>query len=155
MSRFISSEESSKDALSDSGHVPVDRRRSGWFAVQQCLRRRRPGIVATVVVGLAVAVAASTTSAVAKSASPASAPAGGKRGGTLNLASSWGEPTGLVPWTTNGGNQDIFWQEQVYEHLVDLLPGSKQPQPGLATSWHISKNGLTYTFQLRKGTKFS
>jgi peptide/nickel transport system substrate-binding protein len=82
-------------------------------------------------------------------------PPGGKRGGTLNLASSWGEPTGLVPWTTNGGNQDIFWQENAYEHLVDLLPGSKQPQPGLATSWRISKNGLTYTFQLRKGTKFS
>ncbi len=111
-------------------------------------------MVATVIAGLAVAVAASGTSAVAKSAS-GSVPPGGKRGGTLNLASSWGEPTGLVPWTTNGGNQDDFWQEQVYDHLVDLLPGSDTPQPGLATSWHISKNGLTYTFQLRKGTKFS
>jgi peptide/nickel transport system substrate-binding protein len=104
--------------------------------------------VATVAAGLAVAAAASSISAVAKSVS-ASVPSGGKRGGTLNLASSWGEPTGLVPWTTNGGNQDIFWQEQVYEHLVDLLPGSEQPQPGLATSWKIAKNGLTYTFHLR------
>src|SRR5262249_40363298 len=112
---------------------------------------------AAVVAGVGVAVAASGTSAVAKGPAKkaaASMPAGCKAGGTPNLASAWGEPAGLAPWTTTGRNPDIFWQENVYSHLVELLPGSLRPQPGLAKSWNISKDGLTYTFHLRPA-KFS
>ena len=43
---------------------------------------------------------------------------------------------------------------QIYEGLVGLKPGTTEPIPKLATSWSASKNGLTWTFQLRKGVTF-
>jgi peptide/nickel transport system substrate-binding protein len=44
--------------------------------------------------------------------------------------------------------------DQMFEGLVGLKPGTTQLVPALATSWKASKNGLTWTFQLRKGVKF-
>jgi peptide/nickel transport system substrate-binding protein len=42
-----------------------------------------------------------------------------------------------------------------YDRLVRYGPNSTQLQPDLATRWTVSKDGLTYDFQLRKGVKFS
>ena len=42
----------------------------------------------------------------------------------------------------------------VYETLVSRSETNKL-QPGLASSWQISDDGLTYTFTLRSGVKFS
>ena len=42
----------------------------------------------------------------------------------------------------------------VYEGLLDYVPGSTTVRPGLAESWHLSPDGLTYTFNLRKGVVF-
>ena len=44
--------------------------------------------------------------------------------------------------------------DQIFEGLVGLKPGTTQLVPLLATSWTASKNGLTWTFTLRKGVKF-
>ena len=38
--------------------------------------------------------------------------------------------------------------------LVEYPPGATEPEPGLATEWDISDDGLTYTFTLREGVKF-
>ncbi|MFT8705213.1 ABC transporter substrate-binding protein [Bifidobacterium aquikefiricola] len=43
----------------------------------------------------------------------------------------------------------------VYESLVKLNENGKTIQPLLAKSWKISNDGLTYTFNLRSGVKFS
>ncbi len=43
---------------------------------------------------------------------------------------------------------------QMYDGLV-ALDGAGEVQPSLATSWQISDDGLTYTFTLRDGVKFS
>jgi peptide/nickel transport system substrate-binding protein len=44
--------------------------------------------------------------------------------------------------------------DQIFQGLVGLKAGSTQIQPLLATSWSPSKNGLTWTFNLRQGVKF-
>src|SRR5207249_7006481 len=44
--------------------------------------------------------------------------------------------------------------DQIFEGLVGLRPGTTTIVPKLATSWKASANGLTWTFQLRKGVKF-
>src|SRR5437588_9212845 len=41
--------------------------------------------------------------------------------------------------------------DQIFEGLVGLKPGTTQIVPLLATSWKASKNGLQWTFALRRG----
>src|SRR6185312_13575319 len=43
---------------------------------------------------------------------------------------------------------------QIFEGLVGLKPGGTVVVPKLATSWKASKDGKTWTFQLRQGVKF-
>src|SRR6516225_2328464 len=46
--------------------------------------------------------------------------------------------------------------ESAYDTLVTVeAPDFTKIQPKLAETWEISKDGLTYTFHLRKGVKFS
>ena len=42
----------------------------------------------------------------------------------------------------------------MFEGLVVLKPGTTKVVPQLATSWSTSKDGLSWTFNLRKGVKF-
>jgi peptide/nickel transport system substrate-binding protein len=45
--------------------------------------------------------------------------------------------------------------DQIFQGLVGLKPGTTKLVPLLATKWKASKNGLAWTFALRKGVKFS
>ncbi|MBJ9976196.1 ABC transporter substrate-binding protein [Pseudomonas sp. S75] len=44
--------------------------------------------------------------------------------------------------------------EPIYNRLVEFERGGTAVQPGLATDWNVSDDGLTYTFHLRSGVKF-
>jgi peptide/nickel transport system substrate-binding protein len=52
-------------------------------------------------------------------------------------------------------NVDIWIVTSVYEQLVRVAANGVDLEPALAASWDISPDGLTYTFHLRPGVKFS
>lgn len=43
---------------------------------------------------------------------------------------------------------------QIYDRLLEFNPTNGLIEPGLASSWLVSSDGLTYTFQLRRGVAF-
>jgi peptide/nickel transport system substrate-binding protein len=62
----------------------------------------------------------------------------------------------LNPREIKNGNGDIFADEMLYSGLVRNDPdGSAKVVPALAEKWDVSKDGLTYTFTLKPGIKYS
>ena len=56
---------------------------------------------------------------------------------------------------TQDGNVNIWMFNLVLEGLVKTNDEGTKIEPALAKSWDISKDGLTWTFHLLEGTKFS
>lgn len=71
-----------------------------------------------------------------------------KSGGTLNLIVQPEPPT--INVGVNRLGPSTFVGSKIYEGLISFTP-KLEPRPGLAESWTISPDGLTYTFHLRKG----
>ncbi len=63
-------------------------------------------------------------------------------------------PEGFDPGPYTAGGTFDASAETVYNRLVEFERGATKVQPGLAESWEIAPDGLTYTFKLRKGVKF-
>ncbi|MEJ2479981.1 MAG: ABC transporter substrate-binding protein [Acidihalobacter sp.] len=63
------------------------------------------------------------------------------------------EPKSLDP-AVDTAVTDFRILENIYDGLVRYKSGTLQPVPALAKSWTISKDGLTYTFNLRHDVKF-
>ena len=94
---------------------------------------------------------ASTAPSVEPSASTAGTP---KAGGTLVVAIP-GDIAGTDPLLVSDASSSYVLQ-QIVETLVTLEPGTGDKIiPGLAESWTLSEDGLTYTFKIRSGVKFS
>ena len=74
-----------------------------------------------------------------------------KYGGTL-VAGMQTDPVGLDPHITNATSTRNML-ENVYDTLV-MFDSSLQIVPGLAESWEVSDDGLTWTFHLREGVTF-
>lgn len=51
-------------------------------------------------------------------------------------------------------SNEVVVMNNVYEQLVRYDPSKDQYIPVLATSWEVSPDGLTYSFELRQGVKF-
>lgn len=105
-------------------------RRAGWTTL-------------TVVLSVSAIAAADLATAAAQTV---------KRGGTLVLARPE-EPLSWNPYT-QGDNGSIYALEQVCDSLTEADATGHGLRPGLAESWEISADGLTYTFKLRDA-KFS
>lgn len=62
-------------------------------------------------------------------------------------------PAGLDPHLVTAFNSVLIVQSTIYEGLT-ALDTSLAVVPGLAQSWDVSEDGLSYTFNLRDGVRF-
>lgn len=63
------------------------------------------------------------------------------------------DPRGLDPALVDDGESSKIIVN-IYEGLLKYNKDSTKVEPCLAESWDVSKDGLTYTFHLKKGVKF-
>ncbi len=67
---------------------------------------------------------------------------------------SEGSPAGFDPGQYTTGTDFDASAETVFNRLSQFERGGTAVIPGLATSWDVAPDGLTYTFHLREGVKF-
>ena len=75
-----------------------------------------------------------------------------KYGGVLVFGRS-GDSVSIDPAHVTDG-ESFYASTQVYNTLVQFINGTTTMEPGLATSWDVSKDGLSYVFHLRHGVYF-
>ncbi len=75
-----------------------------------------------------------------------------QKGGSLIVCQP-AEPPGLDPTANTAAAIDRVVYSNIYEGLIKVNENGEYV-PGLAESWEVSGNGLTYTFHLRKGVTF-
>jgi dipeptide transport system substrate-binding protein len=67
---------------------------------------------------------------------------------------SEGSPENFYPAINTTGTSFDASSRQIYNRLVEFERGTTKIEPGLATSWDATEDGLSYTFHLRKGVKW-
>lgn len=67
---------------------------------------------------------------------------------------SEGSPEGFAPMLFTAGTTFDASSKPVYNRLVEFERGDTKTVPGLAESYTVSDDGLTYTFKLREGVKW-
>ena len=70
------------------------------------------------------------------------------------LVGNYAEPQDLDPHIT-GGTPEYRIQRALFEGLIIQDPATGQPSPGVARSWEVSSDRLTYTFHLRPEARWS
>lgn len=63
-------------------------------------------------------------------------------------------PNAFNPQLDTSGTTADAASHQIYDRLIDFDTETGNIIPGLADSWLISPDGLTYTFQLKRGVRF-
>jgi peptide/nickel transport system substrate-binding protein len=111
-------------------------------------------VKALIGVAALLVVAACGSSGSSSSSSSSGASAGAPvHGGNLTFAAV--QDAQSMNATTVFDNNSIWIFEQIYQTLYTVTNDGKGVKPSLATSYTMSSDKKTYTFQLRKGVKFS
>lgn len=74
-------------------------------------------------------------------------------GGTIVFGRG-GDSSTMDPAHATDG-ESFYGTTQVYDNLAQFKYGTTEIEPGLATSWDVSEDGLTYIFHLRQGVYFA
>ncbi|HHU37673.1 MAG TPA: ABC transporter substrate-binding protein [Propionibacterium sp.] len=115
----------------------------------------------------ALAVAIALTGCAQSQRDTAPAPAGTAGAGTSDSAAptdganpdatfifgAAGAPKLFDPFYASDG-ETFRVTRQIYEQLLDFVPGEAKTTAGLAESYEGSEDGLTWTFKIREGVKF-
>src|SRR5437763_16307612 len=67
---------------------------------------------------------------------------------------SEGSPENFYPAINTTGTSFDASSRPIYNRLVEFERGSTRVEPGLATSWDATEDGMSYPFHLRKGAKW-
>jgi len=97
---------------------------------------------------------AATTAPAAAAATTAPATAASNTAPVVLKMARNAEPGIFVPWLIDD-NTALFTMGNVYDGLVRVTKDGANLEPALATKWDTSPDGLTWTFTLRPGVKFS
>jgi len=73
-----------------------------------------------------------------------------RRGGTLKFPVD----ANIIPWPPIGLLQNLLVNKSMFNALMRYSPEDWSPQPDLAEKWEVSRDGLTWTFQLRKDVRW-
>jgi peptide/nickel transport system substrate-binding protein len=127
--------------------------RSGW-------RRSAKVMLATGAVaalGLAACSSSGKSGSSSSASSSSAAPAAGSFPTSHTLTLSFLQDPGQPPDpAVYYAGQGLLLQDNIYDGLLQYAPGMRQREiiADLATSWTVSPDNTTYTFQLRQGVVF-
>jgi peptide/nickel transport system substrate-binding protein len=113
------------------------------------LQKARWPVLAAAVVGLLLSACAPNTTGTG-SPTPGSSPASK----VLRMARNAEPFSPFVPWQIDD-NPALFISVNVYDTLLRTTKDGLGVEAGLATKWEPSADGLTWTFTLKDGVKFS
>ena len=120
------------------------------------LTRRAATVVlaGSVMVGMAgCAKSDRTTDSNTASGSSSAGTGGGTASDTFTFGAA-GAPEVFDPYYASDG-ETFRITRQIFQGLLGIKPGTADAQPELAESWEPSKDGLSWTFKLRQGVKFT
>jgi len=103
---------------------------------------------------MVLAACAPTTTTSQPSATQAGATAATTGPKVLKMARNAEPFSPFVPWQIDD-NPALFISVNIYDTLLRTTKDGTNVEPGLATKWESTADGLTWTFTLRDGLKFS
>src|SRR5262245_48574288 len=112
-----------------------------------------PGAESTAAPATAGPITVNQNVTAAPAAAAPTAAVTGSAGGIFTFGRS-SDSDNLDP-VTQDGNVDIWIFMSIYDQLVRVNDSGTGLEPALAEKWEVSPDGLTYTFNLRKGVVFS
>jgi peptide/nickel transport system substrate-binding protein len=129
------------------GRIPFSRGGELMFA-----RNLRWPVIAAVISALLLAACAPTTTTTNQPSATQSAATSGPK--VLKMARNAEPFSPFVPWQIDD-NPALFISVNIYDTLLRTTKDGTNVEPGLATKWESTADGLTWTFMLRDGVKFS